>query len=129
MWQRPIALALISVAAATGVSACSSSSAEAPAATASAAVAAAGATVIDVRTPEEFADGHLEGAQNINLQSPSFNSEIEALPKDADYVVYCRSGNRSADATAQMKAMGFTNVTDAGSVSEASAATGLPVVQ
>ena len=120
---------MLAVAAVVGVSACSSSSAEAPPAGASAAVATAGAIVIDVRTPEEYADGHLEGAQNINLQSPSFSTEIAALPKDGDYVVYCRSGNRSADAVAQMKAMGFSNVTDVGGVSEAAAATGLPVVQ
>lgn len=128
MWKRPVAIALIVLAGATGITACSSSSAT-DTATPAASVNVAGATIIDVRTPEEYADGHLEGAQNINLQSSTFTAEIGALPKDASYVVYCRSGNRSADAVAQMKAAGFTNVVDAGGVQEASDATGVPVVQ
>jgi rhodanese-related sulfurtransferase len=92
-------------------------------------VAVAESTVIDVRTPEEFDAGHLDGASNINLESGDFTSKINALPKDAAYLVYCRSGNRSADAVAQMKQEGFTNVVDIGGLQEASSATGLPVVQ
>lgn len=86
-------------------------------------------TIIDVRTPAEFAEGHLEGAVNIDVQSPSFASTISSLPADGEYVVYCRSGNRSAQAISQMNQMGFTNLTDAGSVQEASDATGIPVVK
>ncbi len=130
MWKRSTAVALFAVAVIGGTAACSSSTAavDSPANSA-AAVAVADSTVIDVRTPEEFASGHLEGATNINLQSSDFSSQINALPKDSSYVVYCRSGNRSADAVAQMKDAGFSNVVDVGGVQEAASATGLPVVQ
>ena len=62
------------------------------------------------------------------LQSSGFTSQIQSLPKDSSYVVCCRSGNRSAEAVAQMKAAGFTNVVDAGGLQEASDSTGVPVV-
>ncbi len=127
MWKRSTAIALFAVAVLGGATACSSSSATTEAAP-TAVVDVAESQIIDVRTPEEFAGGHLEGAQNINLQSSDFSSQINALPKDSSYIVYCRSGNRSADAVAQMKQAGFTNVVDAGGVQEASSATGLSVV-
>lgn len=87
------------------------------------------AIVIDVRTPSEFSEGHLEGAVNIDVQSPDFASILSQLPTDGEYYVYCRSGKRSAAAVEQMKAAGFTNVTDVGSKENASAATGIPIVQ
>lgn len=83
--------------------------------------------VIDVRTPQEFAEGHLAGAVNIDLQSPDFKQQIAALPRDRSYLVYCRSGNRSGVAVLQMKALGFADVTDGGGVQEASNLSGLPV--
>jgi rhodanese-related sulfurtransferase len=130
MWKRSTAVALFAVAVLGGTTACTSSSATVEAPTSpTAAVAVAESTVIDVRTPEEFDAGHLDGASNINLESADFTSQISALPKDAAYLVYCRSGNRSADAVAQMKQDGFTNVVDIGGLQEASSATGLPVVQ
>ena len=70
--------------------------------------------VIDVRTPEEFAAGHLAGAQNIDVQSSDFATRIAALDSGAAYLVYCRSGNRSAAAAAAMAASGFTDVVDGG---------------
>lgn len=85
--------------------------------------------VIDVRTPQEYATGHLEGSVNIDVQSPDFGTIISQLPTDGDYFVYCRSGNRSGQAIEIMKAQGFTNLTNGGSVSEASSSTGIPVVQ
>ncbi len=85
-------------------------------------------TIIDVRTPSEFAAGHLEGAQNIDVQSSDFDSQISGLDKNASYVVYCRSGNRSAAAADRMQAAGFTNVQDAGSLEDASASTGIVIV-
>lgn len=85
-------------------------------------------TLIDVRTPSEFASGHLEGAQNIDIQSSSFSQQLAALNQNSSYVVYCRSGNRSAAAVAQMQAAGFTDVQDAGGLSEASGATGVVIV-
>ncbi|MDQ1246852.1 MAG: phage shock protein [Actinomycetota bacterium] len=128
MWKRSAAIALVVLAGASGVTACSSSSASDSPAT-SASVNVAEATVIDVRTPSEYAAGHLEGAQNIDVESGAFAAQIGALPKDSAYIVYCRSGNRSAVAAAQMKDLGFTNVVDAGGLQEAADTTGLPVVQ
>jgi len=85
-------------------------------------------TIIDVRTPSEFASGHLQGAQNIDIQSSTFSEQIGTLDKGANYVVYCRSGNRSAAAVAEMEAAGFTNVQDAGGLNEAAEATGVVIV-
>jgi rhodanese-related sulfurtransferase len=84
--------------------------------------------IIDVRTPEEFASGHLEGAENVDLQSGAFEAEISEYALDGEYVVYCRSGNRSAQAAALMDSLGFEDVTDAGGLNEAAQATGLPIV-
>lgn len=66
--------------------------------------------VIDVRTPEEYAAGHLEGARNIDFRSSDFRSGLEALDRAAPYAVYCRSGNRSGQALEVMREMGFTSV-------------------
>lgn len=85
--------------------------------------------IIDVRTPEEFAEGHLEGAVNINWQDPTFIEQVSVLDKNGTYVIYCRSGNRSAQAVDTMESIGFTNLTDAGGYLNASNATGLPLVQ
>ncbi len=84
--------------------------------------------IVDVRTPEEYAAGHLEGAVNVNLQSGAFEQEITDLPVDGEYVVYCRSGSRSAQAVEIMTEVGFDDVTDAGGIDGAASATGLPVV-
>ncbi|MEY2995893.1 MAG: hypothetical protein RLZ86_497 [Actinomycetota bacterium] len=84
--------------------------------------------IIDVRTPAEFSGGHLDGAVNIDIQSPDFASQIDALDRNGSYVVYCRSGNRSGMAMAQMLDMGFTDVSNAGSVEEASNSLGISVV-
>jgi len=53
-------------------------------------VAEAGVITLDVRTPGEFAEGHIEGAQLIDFQSGNFENEISALDKNATYAVYCR---------------------------------------
>ena len=74
------------------------------------------------------ARGHLEGAVNIDLQSSGFEAAIAELDPDNEYVVYCQSGNRSAQATDAMEAAGL-DVQDAGGISEAEQATGLAVVQ
>jgi len=106
---------------------CSSDASTDSAATSQVDIANAG--LIDVRTPAEFASGHLEGADNIDVQSSDFAAKVSQLPKDAPYVVYCRSGNRSAAAIEQMQSLGFTNLLDGGSVQEAASLTGLPVIQ
>lgn len=70
--------------------------------------------IIDVRTPGEFAEGHVEGAINIDVQSPDFASQIASLDPDGSYLVYCRSGRRSADAARQMISSGLTVVDGGG---------------
>ena len=76
-----------------------------------------GATVIDVRTPEEFAAGHVAGATNLNYESSDFASQVAELEQGDTYVVYCRSGRRSALAAAEMTAAGLT-VLDAGAMQQ-----------
>ncbi|WP_340065301.1 rhodanese-like domain-containing protein [Ascidiimonas aurantiaca] len=66
--------------------------------------------VLDVRTPEEFEDGYIPGALNINIyEGQGFVDEIEKLDKDKNYYVYCRSGQRSGQACAIMNQLGFEN--------------------
>jgi phage shock protein E len=85
-------------------------------------------TVVDVRTPAEYAAGHLDGAVNLDVSAAGFETELEALDPTADYVIYCQSGNRSSRAVALMEQAGFTSVRDAGGISDAATATGLTVV-
>lgn len=86
--------------------------------------------IIDVRTPAEFASGHLDGAVNIDVQSPDFAAQIMELDPSGEYFVYCRSGNRSGQAIAQMTQMGFdgNNLTNGGGVDEASTLSGVDIV-
>lgn len=86
-----------------------------------------GLTVIDVRTPAEFASGHLDGAVNLDLEAGQFTASIADLPHDAPYLVYCQSGRRSALAAQAMEDAGFTNVYDLGGISAWQDA-GFPVV-
>jgi rhodanese-related sulfurtransferase len=87
-----------------------------------------GTVVVDVRTPGEFAAGHVDGAVNIDVESPSFGSEIAALPKDTTYAVYCRSGRRSTLATDQMTEAGFTSLVNLqGGIADLQSA-GAPIV-
>jgi phage shock protein E len=85
--------------------------------------------VLDVRTPQEYAQGHVAGAVNIDIASPAFDDQIADLATDETYVVYCRSGNRSAEAAARMVDAGFTDVynVDAGLATLSSA--GVPLTQ
>ncbi|SFO76717.1 Rhodanese-related sulfurtransferase [Algoriphagus ornithinivorans] len=66
--------------------------------------------LIDVRTPEEMQEGHLEGALNINFLSEGFENEIKQLDKTETYLLYCRTGKRTAKAGVAMKAAGFKKV-------------------
>jgi len=66
--------------------------------------------VLDVRTPEEYKDGHIEGAININYNSGGFKTEVLELDKKKTYFVYCRTGRRSAEAVKIMRDLGFTNI-------------------
>lgn len=84
-----------------------------PAAEAAAAIAD-GASVIDVRTPEEFDAGHLDGARNIDVSADDFESRIAELDRDSSYVVYCRTGSRAAAAVRTMLDAGFEDVVNGG---------------
>ena len=75
-------------------------------------------TIIDVRTPEEWNTGYLQSAINVEWQNIT---SIESLiSKDEEIYLYCRSGNRSSKATKALTEAGFVNVTNAGSIQEAS---------
>jgi thioredoxin len=69
-----------------------------------------GAPVVDVRTPEEFAKGHLPNAKNIDWNGNDFNAQISQLDKSKLIFVYCLSGGRSGQAAKQMHENGFTQV-------------------
>lgn len=75
-------------------------------------------TLVDVRTPSETAEGHLDGALLIDLQGPDFAERIDELPRDEPYLVYCRTGNRSAQAIEVMTDLGFTDVVNGGGFDE-----------
>ena len=68
--------------------------------------------ILDVRTPEEFSEGHLPNAINIDFLNPSFSGRIGSMDKKKKYLVYCRSGQRSTQAVEIMKKQGFKNVTN-----------------
>ncbi len=87
------------------------------------------AIIIDVRSTQEYADGHLEGATLLDVTSGQLAAELPNLDPEATYFVYCRSGNRSAKAAALMADAGFTAVTDLGSLQQASQATGIAIVR
>ena len=81
-----------------------------------------------MRTPEEFASGHLEGAELLDFSGGELAAAIPNLDPGAEYLVYCRSGNRSGQAIAAMEEAGFDRLTNLGSLEQAAKATGLPVV-
>ena len=66
-----------------------------------------GATIIDVRTPAEFADCHIPGARNININDSDFVESIRLLPHDAVYIVNCQTGGRSTRACVIMQKLGL----------------------
>lgn len=85
-------------------------------------------TILDVRTPEEFASGHIEGAINVDFNSGNFANEITRLNPSETYAIYCRSGSRSGQAASIMHKAGFHDVSnlDGGVIDWTSA--GLPLV-
>jgi rhodanese-related sulfurtransferase len=86
--------------------------------------------ILDVRTPEEIAEGYIQGAVFVDFKSDDFNEKVQELDKAADYVVHCRSGQRSEKAIAIMTELGFTgNLVNGGGMEEAAESTGLPVVK
>jgi rhodanese-related sulfurtransferase len=86
-------------------------------------------TIIDVRTPAEYAAGHLPGAINRDLSSPTFKDDIDKLEKNKTYLVYCASGARSTAAAQIMQGLGFPQIYNMDGGITAWIAQGLPVVK
>jgi len=86
-------------------------------------------TIIDVRTPGEYAEGHLENAVNINFNAADFEDRVDELDKDKTYVIYCRTGVRSAGARDVMKKLGFSEVYNVLDGITGWTAAGFPVVK
>lgn len=66
--------------------------------------------LLDVRTPEEFAEGHLAGAKNIDCNALNFAEQIQQLDRNQKYLLYCAVGGRSGKSLKIMKEMGFKEV-------------------
>ncbi len=66
--------------------------------------------ILDIRTPEEFADGHIDGAININFRADNFANEMNKLDRNKTYFVYCRTGNRSYEAVNIMAGLNFRSI-------------------
>ena len=92
-------------------------------------IAAPGVTIIDVRTPEEFAEGHIDGAINIPVEYPDYMEQVSQLDPSGTYAVYCRSGNRSQPAVAGMVSAGITGIFELESGTVGWASEGQPLVQ
>ena len=73
-----------------------------------------GLVILDVRTPDEFAAGHIPGAVNIDFYELSFPDDLDALDRDVPYAIYCRSGNRSGETIGLMEDLGFGTVSELG---------------
>jgi len=71
-----------------------------------------GVFILDVRTPAETNEGKIRGAVEIDYRAAGFKDKISKLPRDKEYLVYCRSGGRSSDAAQLMVEMGFSNVSN-----------------
>jgi phage shock protein E len=129
--SRPLGLLLLLLVLALTLAACakptppSAPAAAAPSATSSAkdpatarARIAAGAVVIDVRTPDEYAQGHLENATNLPVDElPARLGEVDGLvagDKARPIVVYCATGGRAAQARTQLEAAGYKNIVNGG---------------
>lgn len=121
--SRIAALPLGLAALALGLAACSA----APA-TAGSTEVGADAIILDVRTADEYAGGHLDGAQLLDFNGGDVAAAIPSLDPDAEYLVYCRSGNRSGQAIALMEQAGFSNLTNLGSLEQAASTTGIQIV-
>jgi len=84
--------------------------------------------ILDIRTPDEFNEGHLEGAIIIDFYDADFVDQLAALDPNAEYVLYCNSGNRSGATMPVLEELGFTNVAEMGGGIQAWYGAALPVV-
>jgi len=86
-------------------------------------------TIVDVRTPQEYADGHIDGAVNIPVELPDFMDRVSELDPNGTYAVYCRSGNRSQPAVAGMASAGINGIYELESGTNGWTSGGQPLVQ
>ncbi len=89
----------------------------------------ADAIVLDVRTPKEFAEGHVEGAVNINFRDEDFAEQLTRLDTSKTYLVHCQSGGRSTKSLPILERAGFTNVVHLDGGFRAWKKSGQPVAQ
>jgi len=66
--------------------------------------------ILDIRTPGEFNQSHIEGAINIDFYKKSFMDNLSELDRDKAYFLYCRSGNRTGQSLRLFKSLGFKNI-------------------
>ncbi|MDP3880388.1 MAG: rhodanese-like domain-containing protein [Dehalococcoidales bacterium] len=85
--------------------------------------------IIDVRTPQEYNDGHIVGSVNIDFYAADFRDRISALDRSKTYLIYCQSGNRSGQSRGMMVELGFEKIYDIGGGIVAWRAAGLPTVK
>lgn len=85
--------------------------------------------IIDVRTPKEFEQGHLENAQNIHLYDQDFAQRIDKLDKKQPVYVYCKAGGRSAEAVEIMQNHGFETIIEMQGGTDSWAEAKLPLKQ
>ncbi|HEX8298647.1 MAG TPA: rhodanese-like domain-containing protein [Rubricoccaceae bacterium] len=73
-----------------------------------------GALVVDVRTPSEYASGHVAGARNVDVNGGQFEAAFDSVDRATPVFLYCRTGRRSGAAAETLQQMGFRTVVNAG---------------
>ncbi|WP_396668475.1 rhodanese-like domain-containing protein [Microbacterium sp. R86528] len=123
--RRSIPLAISAVFLTLGLAACTSTTSASDATT----ELSEDTIILDVRTQEEYDAGHLEGAQLLDFNGGEVAAAIPTLDPDAEYLVYCRTGNRAGQAIALMEEAGFSDLTNLGSLEEAAQTTSIEIVR
>jgi len=85
--------------------------------------------LVDVRTPEEWSFGIIEGATKIDYYDPEFAAKFDQLDKAKPLAIYCAAGGRSAQAAAKLQTAGFKEIYDLGRGFRGWKAAGLPSVK
>ena len=73
-------------------------------------LAKGGVTVLDLRTPSEYATNHIAGATNLNCQAADFSTQLAKLDRDQTYLIHCASGRRTTNALPEFQKLGFKHV-------------------
>jgi rhodanese-related sulfurtransferase len=85
--------------------------------------------ILDLRTPEEYAQGHIAKSRLLNFYDSSFKTQLETMDRNQPYIIYCRSGARSGEAMKTMQEMGFRKVFNIKGGTLAWQAKGYPLVR